>query len=341
MSEISPPPLDRFLARQGLAAAQYVPLLGDASSRRYFRLPDHGLLVMDDHSDPAGFDAFIRISDHLCELGLSAPRVNAVDNEYGLALIEDFGHSTYAYCLTSGEDETALYQLAVEALLTLHHHPEGKQIEAKQYDLVTYLDELDIFSDWFAPRIAPEGYDHDGFAAAFRQAWESMLGEVSTKRDTLVLRDFHIDNLMFLEQRTGVARCGILDFQDAVIGPCEYDLVSLLQDARRDLSPGLEEKMLDYYIQHAPQHLGGEAVIRKNYALLGAQRHARILGVFIRLQQRDAKPHYLKFLPRVARQFETALQMAECHDIKTLIAMTFPDWRDHIDVMFFATNITK
>jgi len=332
--------LETFLARQGLADARYAPLPGDASSRGYVRLLDQGKLVMDDHADPAGFDAFIRVAHHLCELGLSAPQIYATEAEQGLALIEDFGHGTYANRLTSGDDETALYQLAVDALLALHHHPKGTQIEAKPYDLNTYLDELDLFSHWFVPRVAPQGFDLSGFAAAFRAAWKTALGKISSRRDTLVLRDFHIDNLMVLDQRKGIARCGILDFQDAVIGPYIYDLVSLLQDARRDLSPGLEETMLAYYIQHAPQDLGGEAVIRQHYALLGAQRHARILGVFIRLQQRDAKPHYLAFLPRVARQFETALQSAVCDEIKTLLAAALPDWREKIHTICSASDIT-
>ena len=333
MSKTASPSVDAFLARQGLAASRYVALPGDASARCYFRLPDHGVLVMDDHTDPAGFDAFIRLSHHLCELGLSAPRVHAADAEKGIALIEDFGHNTYAECLLSGDDEEALYQLAVDALLALHHHPKGINIEAKPYDLATYLDELDIFSTWFAPRVASDNFDQDRFSGAFRQVWQTALGAVSSHKDTLVLRDFHIDNLMILDQRQGIARCGILDFQDAVIGPYVYDLVSLLQDARRDLSSGLEEKMLDYYIQHAPKDLGGEAVIRKHYALLGAQRHARILGVFLRLQQRDAKPHYLKFLPRVARQLETALQSAECREIKTLLATALPNWHDKVSAI--------
>ena len=137
-----------------------------------------------------------------------------------------------------------------------------------------------------------------------------------------------MDNLMVLDVRTGIRRCGLLDFQDAVRGPSEYDLVSLLQDARRDLSAGLEARMLARYVARAPGHLGAPDDIARRYALLGAQRHARILGVFVRLCLRDGKPGYLRWIPRVLRQFGTAMADAGLQDVAGLLDRALPDWRN-------------
>lgn len=320
------PPAATFLARHGHAAAPLEPLAGDASARRYFRLPGKGLLLMEDRLDRVGFSAYLRVSRHLNALGLSAPRVYGADPAHGLALVEDFGGDTYAVCLAEGEGEEALYALAVDALLHLHRHPRGAEIAQPRFDLETLLDELDIFSDWFAPAIAP-GLDQAGFAARFRALWAKALGPLPGAATTLVLRDFHVDNLMLLKARRGVGRCGLLDFQDAVLGPCEYDLVSLLQDARRDLAVGLEERMLARYVAGAPPALGGAAAIRRRYALLGAQRHARIAGVFLRLCRREGKPRYLAFLPRVLRQLDCALSAAGLHEIATCLNSYLPKWQ--------------
>ncbi len=314
-----------FLHHHGLSGAELQAFDADASTRRYFRVLGHNLLLMDDRHDPQGFAAFAQISAHLNDLGLSAPRVLQHDTARGLALIEDLGDDTYARCLARGVDEGVLYRLAVDALLHLHHDARGAQIDRPAYDLKVHLDELSTFSHWFAPAVA-QNLDVQRFDSAFRALWATALATVAGRHETLVLRDFHVDNLMFLEGCEGVARCGLLDFQDAILGPCEYDLVSLLQDARRDLALGLEEGLLAYYCERAPAYLGGAEAIRRRYALLGSQRHARILGVFVRLCLRDAKPRYLAFLPRVLTQFQTALQAAGLAEIADFLNAELPGW---------------
>ena len=315
-----------FLAQNGLAGAVLKGFVPDASPRRYFRVSGQDALLMDDRQDPEGFAAFLQISKHLNSLGLSAPRVKSARPEDCLALIEDFGDATYARCLAQGMDEHTLYKLAVDVLLKLHHDPSGRHIERPVYDLAVQLDELSIFSHWFAPAVTP-GLDAAAFDRSFRLQWRDALAPVADRHETLVLRDFHIDNLMLLEGREGEARCGLLDFQDAILGPSEYDLLSLLQDARRDLAEGLEESLLTYYCDHAPISLGNADFIRKRYAILGAQRHARILGVFVRLFQRDAKPRYLEFIPRVLSQFQAALKDAGLKDLSDFLDAALPDWR--------------
>ena len=320
------PPIASFLARHNHANTRLVPLAGDASARRYFRLEGAGQLLMEDRSDPVGFSGFIRLSRHLRSLGLSAPKVFGSDPSVGLALIEDFGGATYSAQLADGRDETDLYALAIDTLLHLHHQPKAVKVSVPVFDNAILLDELTTFSEWFAPAINPS-LDIVAFDRAFRLLWTRALAPLEGRHETLVLRDFHVDNLMELTERTGVQRCGLLDFQDGVLGPVEYDLVSLLQDARRDLGPGLETQMLNRYIASVPPSAGPKADILQRYYLLGAQRHARIAGVFLRLSLRDGKPGYLAFLPRVLRQFEMALEAANLHEISDFLRTTLPDWQ--------------
>ena len=330
-------PAAAFLVAEGHGDASLTPFTADASPRRYHRLEGRGLILMEDPSDPVGYAAFLRLSAHLNSLGLSAPRVMARDEANGLALIEDLGDATYTYCLKAGEDERALYCLAVDALLHLHHDPRGPDVGQPSYDLGVMLDELAIFAEWFAPAVAR---DLDAnFARDWRELWRAALAPVANRFDTLIMRDFHVDNLMLLDGRKGIARCGLLDFQDAALGPCEYDLMSLLQDARRDLAPGLENEMLARYIENAPAHLGNAADISHRYYILAAQRHARILGVFVRLALRDGKPNYLTWMPRVAQQLRTALDDAQLTDISTLLGAHLPEWQSRAATIASQPNI--
>ncbi len=321
------PPVATFLARHGHGMAELKRLPSDASARSYIRLQGTGQLLMEDRTDPKGFAAFIRLARHLAALGLSAPRVFGADPAVGLALIEDFGTGTYGTLLKGGHDEAALYALAIDALLHLHHHPDAVAITVPPYDMTLLLKEVSVFSDWFVPAFNPE-VDTARFDRTFRALWTRAFAPLDGHNTALVLRDFHIDNLMLLDSRSGVQSCGLLDFQDAVTGSAEYDLVSLLQDARRDLAAGLETKILHRYIAAAPPSAGPGREITHRYHLLGAQRHTRLAGQFLRLNQRDGKPGYLAFMPRVLRQMQAALKDAHLHEIEDFIDTTLPGWRD-------------
>ncbi|MEQ8589619.1 MAG: phosphotransferase [Roseitalea porphyridii] len=321
------PPAAIFLARHGLSDAELKPLPADASPRSYCRLPGQGQLLMEDRTDPVGYAAFIRLARHLRRLGLSAPRVFGSDPAVGLALIEDFGTNTYGRLLARGHDEQALYELAVDTLVHLHSHADAADVSVPAYDRDLLLEEVSRFSHWFVPELAPR-MDIADFDASFRAIWIDALKPIEAAPGTLVLRDFHVDNLMLLEDRPGVAACGLLDFQDGVTGAGEYDLASLLQDARRDLAPGLEQKMLDRYLDAAPSSCGTRDVILHRYHLMAAQRHTRLMGQFIRLKNRDNKPGYLKFMPRVAAQMQAALDAAGLTDISGFLDASLPGWRD-------------
>lgn len=320
-------PIIGFLARHGLTPDDITALPSDASLRRYFRVNGAAQLLMDDRTDPTSFAAFIRIAQHLSHLGLSAPRVFDADPTTGLALIEDFGTATYGNLLKSGHDETALYALAIDTLVAFHSHPATTDVTVPTYDMALLREETSRFSHWFVPAFAPD-LDVATFDTTFSALWADALAPLKGHTSALVLRDFHIDNLMLLDTRTGTARCGLLDFQDAVLGAGEYDLMSLLQDARRDLAPGLEQTMLDRYLAAIPAHCGTATDIMHRYHLLAAQRHTRLAGQFIRLYQRDQKPGYLQFMPRVMQQMQSALTAANLHEIAGFIDETLPGWRD-------------
>ncbi len=302
-------------------------LPGDASARRYFRLVGQGKLLMEDRDDPVAFAAFVRLADHLAALGLSAPKIFGADPASGLALIEDFGKDTYGALLNAGYDEEALYALAIDALIHLHSSKTATAVKVPTYDTAVLLDEISIFSQWFGPALQPD-CDAAAFDQTFREFWADAFGALADQQTTLVLRDFHVDNLILLQDREGVHRCGLLDFQDAVLGAPEYDLMSLLQDARRDLTDGLEEAMLARYLSAIPEVLGTPEQIMVRYHLLAAQRHTRIAGLFLRLNKRDGKSGYLRFMPRVLGQMQNALEAAGLREILAFLDESLPGWRN-------------
>jgi aminoglycoside/choline kinase family phosphotransferase len=290
-----------FLAKCGWAEAARDKLPGDASFRRYERLTLDGRRAMLMDAPPPKEDVrpFLRVARHLTKLGFSAPHVFEADEANGLLLLEDLGDDTFTRLLAKGEDETALYELAVDALIGLHLVPIDKVLPlgTLPYDEAKLLEEARLLTDWFLPamdmRLPAEAL------AAYEAAWRAAFKALDGQPYTLVLRDYHVDNLMRLPARAGISACGLLDFQDALTGPTAYDLVSLLEDARRDLAPGLADAMIARYLAAFPK------LDRERFAaacaVLAAQRNAKIVGIFTRLSRRDGKHHYLAHLPRVWR----------------------------------------
>ena len=282
-----------FLARHGWQGARIEPLAGDASFRRYFRIihGDRTAVLMDappPHEDPA---PFARIADWLGAIGLSPPPVLARDLDAGLLLLGDFGDDRLRETLDATPDrEEELYSLATDVLVHLHRSPPMPGL--KPHGLDQWLDELMLFPDWYAPATGLD-VDVTGWTAAWREVLEPVandgLGPVT------VLRDYHAENIMLLAGRTGIARFGLLDFQDALSGHPAYDLCSVLEDARRDVSPAIERAMIHRYMTATAS---GPAYERA-YWVLAAQRNTRILGVFTRLWKRDHKPYYTAFQPRM------------------------------------------
>jgi aminoglycoside/choline kinase family phosphotransferase len=278
-----------FLESAGWGAAEVLPLAGDASFRRYFRAiePARRAVLMD--APPAHEDVrpFLAVADLLLGAGFSAPQILARDLDRGFLLIEDFGDRLMGPVLRSEPAlETPVYAQAVDLLGELHTRAQPSALAP--YDRATLVREVMLFPEWYA-RAAGIAVDEAAYLAAWDAAWAGVLGETAAK-PVVTLRDYHAENLMLLD-RPGVQALGLLDFQDALAGHPAYDLVSLLQDARRDVPPSLEDAMLARF--------GATPGFRASYEVLGAQRNVKILGIFVRLRDRDGRTGYVERLPRV------------------------------------------
>jgi aminoglycoside/choline kinase family phosphotransferase len=282
-----------FLAACGWGGAEILPLAGDASFRRYFRVVSGGrsAVLMDappPHEDPR---PFIAVAEWLAGCGLNAPEIIARDLDRGLLLLADFGDLRLRETLDSDPArERELYECATDVLVHLHGHPPMAGL--KTHGLDQWLEELKLFTGWYCPAVGAE-VDVAAYVDAWRQVLDPVAGD--GLGPVTVLRDYHAENIMLVEGRDGVAHFGLLDFQDALAGHPAYDLASVLEDARRDVPPEIEQAMIARYIAATAQGLKFE----RAYWALAAQRNTRILGVFTRLWKRDGKPHYRRFQPRM------------------------------------------
>jgi aminoglycoside/choline kinase family phosphotransferase len=314
-----------FMAQHDLSNAMIAPLAGDASFRRYFRItqPDRSLVLMDAPPPHEDVRPFARLSYHLEGLGFSVPHVLAENTAQGFLLLEDFGDLIYSRALAAGADEAELYALAVDVLLALHEILGGRVLlpELPLYETDDMTEKAGLLMEWY-PRLKTGAQTDAALCDEYRALWRQILPTIDAGRRTLVLRDFHVDNLMLLEGRRGIMRCGLLDFQDAARGATAYDLASLIEDARRDIDPVLYRTMLDRYLASVP------APDRPDFlaalAICAAQRHSRVIGVFARLKLRDGKSHYLQHLPRLWRLFERALQHETLAPIRAFIDRHVP-----------------
>lgn len=320
--------IHEILGRSGWSCAERLFMQGDASTRTFERLlkPDgQSAILMIAPRQPDGpplrygkpYSAIARLAEDirpyvaidqgLRQQGLSAPEIIAFDLSAGLVLMEDLGSEPIV------DEEGVIqerYAWAATTLATLHNAnlPDTLPIDADatyripNYDLDALSIEVELLLDWYAPQIASVQIA-SGAKATFVNLWRRALQEGLTTRTTWTLRDFHSPNLLWLPERAGVAKVGIVDFQDCVLGHSAYDVVSLLQDARVDVPDLVELKLLTHYarLRREADAEFDMAEFARAYALLGAQRATKILGIFARLDARDRKPRYLVHLPRIEK----------------------------------------
>lgn len=346
---------DDFLAASGWGDAQLTPLAGDASSRSYVRLAGEkgrALLMSappaaetapcppgatDEQRCALGYNAcarlagpnlhaFTAIADTLRGAGLSAPEIYAADPVRGLALIEDLGDDLFAR-VVDARGERTLYENAVDVLLHLHARapapPRADGYEMLSYDYLALMAEAQLLIDWYWPLKKGAPAD-DVLRAEYRAIFDALLAALAPP-EVIVLRDYHAENLLWLPDRKGAACVGVIDFQDGLFGSRAYDLVSLLEDARRDVDPALAAAMIDRY--SAGAHCGAfdKDRFRNDYAVLAVQRNAKILGVFARLAERDGKPRYLDLLPRVEAHFRNDLARVQVSPVRAFFQTHFPE----------------
>ncbi len=314
--------MNSFLATNGLQDAQCEKLAGDASNRRYFRLRSDGTTyVFMDAPPDRGEDVapFVRIASFLAGIDLSAPQVLAKNEAHGFLLLEDLGDDLFARLLEKTPDfENRLYDAATDALV--HLHSVAPLVGLPSYDANTAAELSALVVDWYVTGIT--GSAPPNLRQEFVNEVTQLIEIHAPQTDVLVQRDYHSENLLWLPDRADHARVGLLDFQDAMKGHRAYDLVSLLQDARRDVPPEIEEEMIARYIHATNQPL---EQFRTAYAVWGAQRNLRILGVFARLCLRDGKPGYLKLMPRVWGLLKRDLAHDTLHKLSVLISETIPE----------------
>lgn len=313
-----------FLSRAGWGEARHAALAGDASHRRYERLtcPDTGrTAIFMDAPAERGEDVrpFVRIARFLRENGLSAPEIFAEDAEGGFLLLEDLGDDLYARVVQRDPRlEPVLYETAADVLVALH---AADPPDLPPYDppLMTELAALafDKYRDGIAG--TPDPAAREAFAAAFRPLLEEVMQGVVP---VVILRDYHAENLLWLPQRAGIARVGLLDFQDAMLGHPVYDLVSLLQDARRDVPVAIERAMIARY---ADRTGSDRTRVETACAILGAQRNLRILGVFARLSLESGKSHYVDLIPRVWGLLQRDLVHPALAPVKDMLGRGLPE----------------
>jgi aminoglycoside/choline kinase family phosphotransferase len=315
-----------FLAKHGYAPEYCSLLAADASPRQYYRWQYEGKsLVLMDTPISEKPEQFCRISQLLRDINLSAPEIVVYDFDQGFLLLEDLGDQTYTRALTS-DNTTALYTLAIKTLIHLHQHQLQKVDFVDCYTSKELLREAMLFLEWYYPEIEgkkPSLEAIQQYESVFYDAFTTALAQQPHR---LVLRDYHIDNLILLSSREGIQRCGLLDFQCALWGPIGYDVVSLLEDARRDVDPFLKEQLWQVYGAAFPE-LNLE-ILRQSSAVLSVGRHLKILGIFMRLAIRDGKKEYLAHLPRIERLLKISLAEANLPDL-TLWFKTYMSHLSH------------
>ncbi|MEM9248290.1 MAG: phosphotransferase [Pseudomonadota bacterium] len=314
--------IETFLAQAAWGTAARTPLAGDASSRRYERLdhPSRGPAVLMD-ADATQLEstrAFLRIAQHLRASGLSTPQILAKDLDHGLLLLEDLGDDLFARLTrTDLSLEPTLYAAAIDVLACLHRIPPPGDLPLYGPDRMAPLAALAI--EWYAAR--QDAPASTATPQALSDACHTVLMRAAPETSVMVFRDYHAENLLWLPTRSGQARVGLLDFQDAALGHPGYDVVSLLADARRDVTPETRAAMMRRYIDltgHAEDSFAAAC------AALSAQRNLRILGVFARLSLRDAKTGYLGLIPRVWAHLQRDLAHPVCAPLRAVAEAHLP-----------------
>ncbi len=312
--------INDFLISAGLKNFTRNKIQGDASFRRYERIltSEANYILMDAPPEKEDVKPFIKIAEMLIKLGFSAPIIFNKDIENGFLLLEDFGDEKFSLILQENHNqELHLYKNAVDVLIEIYRKTTPQKFNIAEYNNEKLLQEANLFTNWYIPYfIKPSNNELDDIKYEFEKIILSAISQLHFNNNCLVLRDYHADNLINLPRRKNQQNVGLLDFQDALIGNPAYDLVSLLEDARRDVSSNIQAEMLEYFCNNLSLNYKD---FLQDYKILGAQRNLKILGIFTRLKVRDNKENYLKFIPRVKNYLTQDLDCKILSDAKKFI----------------------
>ena len=323
------PAMDDFLTRMGWHGAVRAMLAGDASFRRYERVTFGNTIAVLMDAPPPWEDVrpFMAVTKLLASCDVTVPNIIAADEEAGFLLLEDLGDSSFTRLLNAEPArEVELYTAATDALITMRRASAGQALAhaVPRYDMAVYLREAGLFAEWFLPQI-------HGIETARRlrtqylAIWSDILTQLTPEQHTITHRDYHADNLFWLEGRSDYHAVGMIDYQDALWGDGAYDLASLLEDARRDVRAETVAQCYAHYVHTMGE---GETRFAARYAVIAAQRNAKIIGIFARLCVRDGKAHYLDYLPRVWGHFLNDIKHPLLTPLKDFVDEHVPaDWR--------------
>lgn len=337
-----------FLAKSGLAHAERRYLLGDASARGYETLStgsDTPLILMNSPYNPGGpilrdgktymqiahlsqsVNAFVALDRLLASKGFKVPQIHAEDLEHGFLIIENLGNE--GILDENGAPIFERYEAAARLLARLHQFSWSQNVPVgdgsahllHHFDRDAMMIEVELLSDWYVPRLNNAPINAD-LKQDYIAAWDKVFSQLKSVEESLLLRDVHSPNILWQSHKTGMDRVGLIDFQDAMIGPAAYDVASLIMDARVTIDPGMQDLLLAAYVEERRDGNAtfDETGFKKAFAIMAAQRNAKILGIFVRLDERDGKPFYLKHLPRILTYLERVIDHPALAPVK--------DWCD-------------
>ena len=315
---IRPEKIERFLRHHGWDDAKTEKITSDASNRKYTRLfkkQNTSILMDSDPTTNESIENFIYFTKQLRKLKFSAPKIYGQDICNGLLLLEDLGSDSFANILKSKPHlENHIYQEAINQLIEIRKNKIPHL--TRKYDLKILLKEAVLFSEWYLSPLRAS-YESSHLLKILRVSLQETL-----KQDTtLVLRDYHAENLMWLPDRRNNRRVGLLDYQDALAGNPAYDIASLLKDARREVPKKLQEELIKYFLKKTNLD---HAVFSRDYSILSAQRNLKIIGIFSRLSIRDNKSGYLDLIPRVWKNLQDDLKHPSLNELSEFIKSNSP-----------------
>lgn len=301
------------------------PIKSDASFRKYFRVyiknQKENLLFVNSPKKTENNLGYLKTTKIFQKMDLSVPKIINFNISKGIFLIEDLGTNTYTNSLKNGESEYKLYNLATDILIYINNQSKNLKKKLPMYSNKKLIEEVSLFLEWYWPAIYKNKPKKD-VVNEFVNIWNNLLNKNLMTKKVLVHRDFHIDNLFYLKNRKGLKACGLIDFQDAVIGPSSYDLASLLEDARRNVNTKVVSKMYNKFVKKLSKEQ--KEIFIKEYKILATNRHLKVIGIFTRLYARDKKRSYLNHIPRLWKLIEYNLNFYSLIELKKWINEFFP-----------------